>query len=141
MRRSLPSLVVLVSVLIISLALLAALPPSKAAGIAYSTAWVTAGALLVFGCALVFRGGNPFPRFQISVWCGVVITWLAFVLYQLRLKGPVRIVYFMGHLTGPYGIQPFGIPGGVLYMAVNILGWAAVSWLALWAVRRRITAT
>jgi len=132
-----PSFSVLCAFLVAGLIALRVLVPGGPKGVAYTTAWVSAGGLLLLLPASVAfrRSVNTLPVVA-AFWCGVSITWLAFVLYDFGLPGLVSRVFFMARFLGPYGVQPLGIIGLVVYGALNILGWALAALPFIWLLGR-----
>jgi hypothetical protein len=125
MRKPALHCLILGAALLTSLLGLAVLSPGWLNGVAYSTAWISAGGLLLILASLPFRSFglvSVVPAF----WFATGITWLAFVLYDLGFPRPAGVVFFMARFLGPYGVQPFGIAGLVIYGALNILGWLLV---------------
>ncbi len=133
------SLSILCTSLVASLVTLILVAPGRLKGVAYTTAWISAGGflLLLSGWVALRRSARRL-LFVSAFWCGVAITWLAFVLYDFGRPGLVGGVFFMARFLGPYGVQPFGVVGLVIYGALNILGWALVALPLVWLVRRTL---
>ena len=119
--------IILGSALGASLVILELTRPSPVKGIAFSTASIAVSALVLFLFA-GFLSERPARSLRPALWAATLLNLVAFAIYGFGSMSLVNVVYFMARFLGPYGIQPFGLVCGVVYGAINILGWALLFW-------------